>query len=243
MTASWTLNDELASRSRLASYAPSPRASAAAQLALLIALGALASILTSIAASPIRLPGHAILRGTLPLICGLSLAPRRGAGTIMSLAAMVAFALMMLVGATRVSFAAVAGLAMLGPLLDLVTTRAANLGWQLYVRFAAAGLAANLIAFAVRFATGSTATAAGRAGGGHGAGRGMGLGGGNGMGGGRGAGGQALQLAQEIPWTTMLFSFALFGAVAGLVCGAIWFRSNPRQVRETEPPMNANKRK
>lgn len=226
MTASWTLNDELAARSRLANYAPTPGASAAAQLVLLIALGALAAILTSIAAGPIRLPGHAILRGTLPLICGLSLAPRRGAGTIMSLAAMAAFALMSLVGATRVPFAAVAGLALLGPLLDLVTTRAANLGWQLYVRFAAAGLAANLIAFAVRFVTGATATGAGRAGGGHGAG----LGGGNGMGGGRGTGGgQAQQLAQEIPWTTMLLSFALFGAVAGLVCGVIWFRANPRR--------------
>ena len=109
---------------------------------------------------------------------------------------------------------------MLGPLLDLVTTRAANLGWQLYTRFAAAGLAANLIAFAVRFATGATAT---------GAGRGMGRGGGNGMGGGRGLGGQAQQLALEIPWTTMLLSFALFGAVAGLVCGVIWFRANPRR--------------
>ena len=226
MTASWTMNDELASRSRLANYAPSPGASAAAQLALLIALGALAAILTSIAASPIRLPGHAILRGTLPLICGLSLAPRRGAGTIMSLAAMVAFALMTIVDATRVPFAAVAGLALLGPLLDLVTTRATNLGWQLYIRFAAAGLAANLIAFAVRFATGSTATGVGRAGGGHGAG--LGLGGGNGMGGGRGAGGQGLRLAPEISWTAMLVSFALFGAVAGLACGVIWFRSNPR---------------
>lgn len=225
MTASWTVNDELAARSRLANYVPSPGASAAAQLALLIALGALAATLTSIAASPIRLPGHAILRGTLPLICGLS----RGAGTIMSLAAMVAFALITFVGATRVPFATVAGLAMLGPLLDLVTTRAADLGWQLYVRFAAAGLAANLIAFAVRFATGTTVVGASRAGGGHGTGRGLGLGGGNGMGGGRGLGGQAQQLAQEIPWTTMLLSFALFGAVAGLVCGVIWFRAHPRR--------------
>src|ERR1700754_3288855 len=98
MIASWTLNDELASRSRLADYASSPRANAAAQLTLLIALGVFAAILTSIAASPIRLPGHAILRGTLPLICGLSLAPRRGVGTIMSVAALVAFALMALVG-------------------------------------------------------------------------------------------------------------------------------------------------
>jgi hypothetical protein len=71
-------------------------------------------------------------------------------------------------------------------------------GWRLYAQFAAAGAVANLAAFALRMAL---------------------------PGGGRaGAAGQGGQLF----WPGALVSFIVCGAVAGLACGALWFRTRPR---------------
>ena len=56
-------------------------ACAAWDLAILLALGILAAFAPTIPTGFIRMPGHAILRGTLPMVLGISLVPRRSSGT------------------------------------------------------------------------------------------------------------------------------------------------------------------
>jgi hypothetical protein len=207
----------------------------ASELALLVMLGAVAAVATTLAPGGWRMPGHAILRGTLPMILGISLAPRRTAGLVMSMAAAATFGVLRMGGMGLPNPAACAGLLCLGPAID-VALAGARPGGVLYLRFAAAGLVANLAGFAVRMAVGPVNVAMGGVprrpitwapGSGMGGGGGMGVGGGGGMG--RG-GGHALaaQMSVEHFWSTALVSFALFGAIAGLVCAMIWFRARPR---------------
>jgi hypothetical protein len=69
-------------------------------------------------------------------------------------------------------------------------------GWRIYVLAAMAGAAANFVAFAVRF---GTASWLGEAGGGRG----------------------FLSF-----WPIALASFVIFGALAGMISGLAWFRTN-----------------
>jgi hypothetical protein len=146
---------------------------------------------------------------------------------VMSLAAVVTFGALRFGGA-GLNPAAAVGLVCLGPAIDVALT-GARAGWRLYLRFAMAGLVANLIAFAVRMATGAmgianiAASTAGPRTWASGSGMGKGMGGGRGMG--LGGGGATV----EQFWLPALMSFALCGAIAGLVCAAIWFRARPRQ--------------
>src|SRR5437667_465366 len=79
------------------------------------------------------LPGHAILRGVLPLTLGLALVPRRFSGSVMGCSAVLT--LLVLRGASGPSLgpAAVAALLLTGPLMDLALWNARP-GWRLYVR-------------------------------------------------------------------------------------------------------------
>jgi hypothetical protein len=214
----WQSNRELAHAARwgFARRALTDKSLArAADLALLAALGMLAALATSMATSGIRIPGHAILRGTLPIVLGVSLVPRRAAGTVMSLAAAATFLAMRAAGLGLPNAAASIGLLCLGPATDIALAGAAG-GWRLYLRFAFAGLVANLCAFAVRISFGASAVA-----GGHGAGGGMDSG--RALGGMHGPG-----AVVEDFWLPALFSFALCGIAAGLTCGIIAFRARPR---------------
>lgn len=194
MNALWYVNSRLAESSRWLSRRQRAGANATLEVALLVGLGILAALATSLGGNMLRVPGHAILRGTLPLVLGISLAPRRTAGSLMSASAALTFALMAGLGFRLPQAAAATGLLCLGPALDLALGSATS-GWKLYARFAAAGLAANLVAFAVRI---GTALAGAEASGS----RGM------------------LSF-----WPAALLGFALCGLLAGLISGALWFRS------------------
>lgn len=162
----WTANPVLARASRWWTSLGSAENNSlsARELATLLALGIVAALATSAGNLGIPLPGHAILRGTLPLVLGVSLVPRRGSGTVMSMAAVVALATMRLAGIGNLNPAAATGLACLGPALDVAFTYASP-GWRIYVLAALAGASANLVAFAVRF---GAAAWLGEAGGGRG---------------------------------------------------------------------------
>jgi hypothetical protein len=205
MEALWNSNPQLAGASRWwrgSTEQPasdfSVARSASYDLAILFSLGLLAALATSAGNFGLRLPGHAILRGALPFMLGLSLVPRRSSGIVMSASAALALGLMKIAGFGPPNPASIAGLIFLGPALDMAlsTTRG---GWQLYLRAAAAGMTANLLAFAVRLASASVLAEA--------------------AGGGRGF----LSF-----WPVALLSFALLGALAGLISGAAWFRAQPR---------------
>lgn len=174
----------------------------ALEVTVLVACGALAAVAVATLASPIRVPGHAILRAVFPMAAGLALVPRRGAGATMAVGAVLGALTLRLGGYGVIQPAAMMGLVALGPAIDLAMARAPG-GWRLYLRLAAAGAAVNVLAWVVRFAFAATVVSAGR-------------------GGGAGAGHDFYDF-----WPAALASYALCGAVAGLVSGAAWFRLKP----------------
>lgn len=142
------INSALAGRSRLVSLSGRRDAVQAWEVAVLVGCGLLASAGVLLVDLDLRMPGHAILRSVLPMSLGLAAVPRRGAGLMMSVSALVG----LLVGG-GMGYSAGAGattsLLATGPLLDLAA-RQASRGTRLLIAFAAAGLLSNLLAFAVR---------------------------------------------------------------------------------------------
>ena len=177
----------------------------AAEIACLVACGVVAAIAIGFGNQIIRgIPGHAILRGVLPMAFGLSAC----AATIswrydVIQAAGIIAAAMTWQGIGRFQPAALLGVLLLGPVLDAALAGRPQ-GWRLYARFIAAGAIANLLAFAARL---SLAYSGWQAGGGDG----------GGGGGGRGGGGREFMSF----WSPALVSFVLCGALAGLVSAAI----------------------
>jgi hypothetical protein len=170
----------------------------AAEIALLVACGALAAIAVGMLHSQIRVPGHAILRAVVPMALGLSLVPRRSSGIVMATGAGATAAVMLLNGIGRFQPGALVSLLALGPVLDVALIGRPT-GWRLYTRFISAGVAANCAAFITRFALALL--------------------------------GYRLQGGRQFMefWQTALGSFALCGAVAGLVSAALWFRLSSRR--------------
>ena len=197
---------------RFATLARADQRISAREIALLLACGALAAWATSMLFLTFRVPGHAILRAVLPMAAGLALVPRHSAGLVMAAGALITTAFLRFGNVGDIHFAALVSLLALGPMLD-VATKGASVGWKLYARFAAAGAAANLLAFVCRLALAIVVR--------RGSGGGMGGGGGTGggMGGGIAGGHDFLAF-----WPIALASFVLCGAVAGLVSAALWFR-------------------
>src|SRR5262249_33124900 len=98
-----------------------------------------------------RVPGHAILRGALPMAMGLAFVPRRWAGIVMSIGAGATATAMSAVQVGSFPATAMLSVLALGPILDLAFLGAAK-GWRLYLRFAVAGAVANLLALALKVA-------------------------------------------------------------------------------------------
>lgn len=228
MTGLWQTNRSLAGAARWGSLSDRRSESQTLEWATLVTLGVMAALATSVPWSGLRLPGHAILRGTLPLVLGISLVPRRSAGCVMSVSAAVTFGALRLGDLGMPNPASWIGLLCLGPAADAALAGSRG-GWFVYLRFALAGLAANSAAFATRMAIGrAAATALSTPAFGPGSGTGTGGGMGRGLGGGRGLGTRLAGAPIEEFWGGALVSFALFGAVAGLLCAMLWFRARPR---------------
>ncbi|HEX3599494.1 MAG TPA: hypothetical protein VHU84_05090 [Lacipirellulaceae bacterium] len=141
----------LRTSSRLPNLTRDARVSAT-EIACLLTCGALAALAVGIIHLPLRIPGHAILNGVLPMSLGLALVPRRSGGIVMAIGAGIAATAMNWGGLGRFQPAAVLSILALGPVLDVATAGRAQ-GWRLYARFAIAGAIANLLAFAARVAT------------------------------------------------------------------------------------------
>lgn len=178
----------------------------ARELTALALCGIAAAVAAALDDGISKVPGHAILRSVLPVLCGLALVPRRGSGTFMSLWALgttmflKSFVTMSMLQANvgRQGFGNVAGMVALGPALDLALVHARG-GWTIYLRCLAAGVGANLVAWSVRFG----AAAFGISGGGGGGGK-------NNL-------------------TFRLVSHIICGALAGLIGAAIFFRIQQRK--------------
>lgn len=101
--------------------------------------------------SKLRIPGHAILRIVFPMAIGLAVVPRRGAGTVMAGSALLTSLSLRMGGfaGDELSLGALTSLTSIGPILDWTLRRSTG-GWRLYLDFALAGLAGNLLALFVR---------------------------------------------------------------------------------------------
>jgi prepilin-type N-terminal cleavage/methylation domain-containing protein/prepilin-type processing-associated H-X9-DG protein len=182
-------------------------------LLLLIGGGAAAfTILVDIKPPGMRIPGHAILRTVLPFLLGLALVPRRGSGSLMSLGAAVTAGALSFLDQKK-GLGSMTSLVLLGPALDLAVTHA-RANWRLYLRFAAAGLAVNLLAFVAQMTAKS-----------------FGLN----MGGGR-------DLTSWL--STATITFPVCGLIAGLVSGLVWFHWRPRRPESapTKPETKSGRR-
>jgi hypothetical protein len=142
----------------VSSYAPLDRASrvaplggtdTAGPLVVLVSLGAAAALLTTFVNFKLGIPGHHIVFTMFPLALGFALAPRRGAGTIMSGSALATVAGLGLAGARVPGPGVLTGMLLAGPLLDLAL-RWGREGSRLYAAFMAVGALANIGAFIVR---------------------------------------------------------------------------------------------
>ena len=167
-----------------------------AELAILLGCGVLAALAVAWVRLPIRFPGHAILYAVLPMATGLAIVPRHGSGCLMSIGAIAGALFAQATSFGSVQPAALVGLLALGPAIDL-GQRSNAVGWRIHARFAIAGLAANVLSWAARYGLAMAGIAGGTRGGGQG----------------------FLSF-----WPLALLTFALCGAVAGLLSAAIWFR-------------------
>jgi hypothetical protein len=191
------LNAALKATSRLRSLASDQATANLRDWLILTAAGVTAACASTFIKLDLRIPGHAILQVVFPTVLGLALAPRRLAGAVMGGAAAVTAGTLRWAGfgGDGLSLGALTSLVATGPLLDY-SLRRPRTGWRLYVSFAAAGLASNLLALAVR----GTAKAVGWE---HLGGRPM---------------------TSWLPQAVV--TYTICGLLAGLISGAIWFSAS-----------------
>jgi len=123
----------------------------AAEWAVWLLMGIAAACASALPDWNLGIPGHAILRSVFPMALGLSLAPRRGAGSVMGAVSLMSAMSLRFSGRAEVGFGAMTSLALTGPLMDLALWKA-QAGWRLYAGIIAAGLSSNLIAMGVKVA-------------------------------------------------------------------------------------------
>ncbi len=115
-------------------------------IVLLLSFGVASSAAVGFIRTGLRLPGNAILLAMIPMVLGLAIAPRRNAGFIMGTGALGSAAMFSVFGLAHFGSGAFVSLCLLGPVLDLVLTKAKS-GWWLYAALMLAGMVTNLMAY------------------------------------------------------------------------------------------------
>jgi hypothetical protein len=178
----------------------------ALEFAALLLFGGLATCSMLFLDFGVRVPGHAILRAVLPMACGLAVVPRRGAGLVMGGGALMTLAALHLGGHPGSGTGSSTSLLLIGPMMD-VALWTAKPGLRLYLSFALAGFATNLVAFLVRGAAKA--------------------------GGGAGAGGRTMESWLPVA----VITYAACGLLAGLISAAMlfhWSRKSPDDPSSSE---------
>jgi hypothetical protein len=119
-----------------------------AELVLLLACGVTAALAVAYVKLGLRIPGHSIVLAALPMVLGMSLAPRRLAGTVMGAGAL-GTAWLLSRGGGNFGWGASVSVCLLGPMMDVALLRVGR-GWRLYGALVLSGLATNLVALGVR---------------------------------------------------------------------------------------------
>lgn len=150
MVAQWFMvHDGLVRTARLPSLARSRARISAGELLVLLSCGAVAAVAVAFVKLGLRIPGHSIVLAALPRALGISLAPRRLGGAVMSLGALSTGLLLSATGAVRFGAGSLVSLGLLGPMMDLAF-RGARSGWRVYVALVLSGLITNLLAMLSR---------------------------------------------------------------------------------------------
>jgi len=153
MVGEWfVVHEGLTAATRFPSLARSGQRISATELLLLVVCGAAAAVTVGFSKLSLGIPGHSIVLAALPMALGLSLAPRRFAGSVMSTGALGTALLLSGAGAATYGSGSSISLALIGPMMDLALRRART-GWPVYVALVVSGVAANLLALASRAAT------------------------------------------------------------------------------------------
>jgi hypothetical protein len=161
------------------------------ELAILGLAGVAATLSMAFLQTPLRIPGHAVLKAALPLALGMAFVARPLAGTMAGSASLFAVAVLLIAGVGNLQSAAMVSLLLCGPAFDWARSRDNDTSrFATLTRYALAGLAVNLSAFAMRFGT-----AFWQSDGWH-------------------------PLNFRTLGSTAILSFAVCGIMAGLVCGA-----------------------
>lgn len=117
-----------------------------AQWVVSLFAGAAAAAATCLLDFKLGVPGHAILRCVLPMALGLTLAPFRGSGMIMSVSALATGTGLKLAGFGEKGIGSIVSLLATGPLLDFAANRARS-AKGMWLGLIAAGTLSNVIAF------------------------------------------------------------------------------------------------
>jgi hypothetical protein len=183
----------LAINSRLPALARDQEGLRVAEILFLLGTGAVAALASAFLDLGLRIPGHAIIRAVFPMAFGLAVVPRQLGGSVMGTGALATALVVKAGGAGALGLGALTSLLLTGPMLDLALWQAKR-GWRLYLGFALAGLASNLVAMAVR--------------------GGIKVGGFDSL--------HGVPLAQWLP--VAAGTYALCGALAGLISALVWFQ-------------------
>jgi len=174
------------------------RGVALAELVLLVGMGAMAAGLSA-TIDGWRIPGSNLLQSFLPMAAGLALVPRRGSGAVMGSSAVMTSLAIAGFGGVHITPSTFARLLLLGACLDVAAAAVARRG-NVWLWFVLAGLAANMLGFAVKMVCAQF--------------------------GWEGLGGARWPFHF---WLARAASFAFCGALAGGLSGMIFFRRSPQE--------------
>ena len=148
----FVVNDGLAGAARLPSLARIGQRVTALEVLLLFTCGAAAAFALAYVKLSLGIPGNSIVFSALPMALGLSLAPRRLAGCMMSASALGTAWVLTAAGGPGLGSGAAMSLTLIGPMMDLAV-RHARAGWRVYAALVLSGVATNLLALGSRAAT------------------------------------------------------------------------------------------
>ena len=145
----FAIHDGLIGATRFRALAQTRQRITAAELLLLLMCGAASAAAVAYIKLSLRVPGHSIVIAALPMVFGLSLAPRRLAGAVMSAGAMGTAWLLTSLGAASYGSGAFVSLTLIGPMMDIAVRHARN-GWRVYAALILSGVGTNLLALSSR---------------------------------------------------------------------------------------------
>jgi hypothetical protein len=148
----FVVREGLLGAARFPSLADSRERVSVAELLILLTCGAAAAAAIGVVKLSLGIPGHSIVLAGLPMALGVSLAPRRLAGSVMSAGALGTAWTLTATGVASYGSGSIVSLSLLGPMMDIALSRART-GWRVHAALLLAGVGTNLLALGSRAAT------------------------------------------------------------------------------------------